>query len=216
MLTIVVFLEFRIRVTFRPSEGTKFKAYTYSEIDEEVAKGRLLFVFEYTVVDMTMFMSKHPGRNMLDQYVGTEIGRYIYGGFPCGSGQRYFHSSSALDIIERLKCGYVEPSFSLTFGGKNDKAMETIFKLEEPSFPVTVDVKNDINMNIIWKLESREKASSVHMIMRFSCDSKKATAIVPGINFCGTHISVLGYCFTFIDLLKKIGTNQKLFAVFYE
>lgn len=192
-IMICIFIEILFRkLISKSSEFVNPRDYSYKQIKEEIDNGQMLFIYENTVIDAKKFIYQHPGKNLLDNYIGTEISRYIYGGFPCGNGLIYLHSESTNEIIERLKCGNVIPLFSLLFTANNNI--------------------QSIDSDMRWKVTSRENVTSVHKIIRFSCGTNKINGIIPGVNHCGCYISVCSkqmnvarnYSYSFMN-------NQELF-----
>ena len=152
---------------FIKRENNEVNNYTYQKLESEVHNGRRLFLYEHEVLDMSSYMDLHPGNKLVDEYVGTEISRYIYGGFPCGNGYIYPHSDITDIVVSKLHCGTVTPLFSLIQATPG------------------LEAKKDV-----WKLVDRERTTPIHSIIKFSCGDTKVTTIVPGVNFCGSYLSV--------------------------
>ncbi len=136
------------------------REYTYAEILQETREGKGLFVLEDVVCDLTKFMRFHPGTQLLREHVGTEIGRYIYGGFPARDGRVQLHSPQAWDIVRAQQCGTVRPAFRL---------------------PVAPDS--------VWHISAREMLTKVHCAVHFtSFLAGRIPAISAGVNLCGMYI----------------------------
>ena len=168
------------------------KTYTYAEIQDEVRAGRGLFVYEHTVIDLTRYMLKHPGVNLLEPYVGTEISRYIYGNFMCGKNEIYRHSTSTDDVIALTRVGFVEPSF--------------------PLFTLLCDLQSSQKP---WKLIAKKDLGHGHALFSFGHQHTKVQAIIPGVNHCGTYVTVSRYplmCSFTRDVSMWHGTTVCLFC----
>ncbi len=158
---LFIFAEIMVKKMAVWSPVTQKKDYTYEEVQREARGGRSLFVIENKVCDLTKYMLHHPGKQLLDEYVGTEIGRYVYGGFPSKDRRVQFHTPEAFSIMQDQCCGTVRPILDL-----------------------------GVAPNSAWRIANRQSASKVHYIIQFASPPNKLPAILPGINFCGTYIKL--------------------------
>lgn len=142
--------------------------YTCENIREYISRGKKLFVFEDKVLDLANFLPLHPGSNLLENYIGTEIGRYIYGGYNSNESKNY-HTEFAEVLIEKYKCGNLQPQYKL---------------FEMPS-----DNSNDENSKL-WKISDRISVSKVHSLITFTNKSSNTTQFLYGLDHCGCYITV--------------------------
>jgi len=161
ILNIILYKVIFTKFENKPAE------YTYENIKNQVNLGKHLFVYENDVLDLTDYLPLHPGSNLLENYSGTEISRFIYGGY-YSKGYKHFHSDFVNILIERYKCGNIKSQFKL-YENSDDKS-------------------NDACK--IWKLTDRIKVSSIHSIMQFTNKSMNVVSFLYGINHCGCYITV--------------------------
>jgi hypothetical protein len=173
LVFVVLELVFK-RGLIRANVVDSMKTFTYAEIQDQVAVGRSLFVYEHTVLDLTRFMPRHPGSNLLQPYLGTEISRFIYGGFMCGKNLIYRHSTSTDDVIALTTVGHVLPSFPLVL----------------PSKQVSPHFLAGASDAGTWKLATKEDLGHGHAIFGFASPLHKVRALIPGVAHCGTYLTV--------------------------
>lgn len=169
-------LKYLKRFTIQP------QLVTYSYVENEIAQGRQLVVYEDTVVDIQPYSHLHPGADgLLKAYIGQEIGRYIYGGFPCANLNPHNHSDESIQLIETLKVANLDNA--------------TRDKIFLPLDNTVTDSKNST-----WTLIGKKKVNSAHTVFRFKCEHFRSCLALPGVDHCGKF-------FTLGSLYKKIKRN---------
>ena len=163
-LLLFIICELLLRKKFMRCSEEEPKQYTYEEIKVEAINGRELFLYDNNVCDLTSYMDWHPGKNLLKEHVGMEIGRYIYGGFSGSDSRVQYHSGRAKDIIDKTVCGTVKPIFELVLSQNPEEGK--------------------------WKIVGKEQFTKIHQVIRFSLPGTKITAMAPGVNHCGTYVKV--------------------------
>jgi len=166
---ILIYLLFELllrKAIFKTKEKTQ-QYYSFENLRDETNKGKKLFIYEYKVLDITDFLPLHPGKNLIDNYPGYEVGRFIYGGH-FSKGYRNFHSNFAKTLIKKYQCGYLKPQFSL----------------------YDITAKNYTQAPQIWRMTERIKVTAIHAIIKFTCSQNEAIPFLYGVNHCGCHIAV--------------------------
>ncbi len=158
---------------------------SYAEFKKALAAGKKLVVYEDQVLDVTAFIGEHPGGpKTIEPYVGkarpassgigTEIGRYIYGAFGLPGKTSHGHGTLTFEFMEKLKCGHIT-----TIG-------------EPKIFRPRKEGGLRYDRNETWTIANCNMHTSVHAVIQFTNPNYKATAILPGIDYCGKYFVVIG------------------------
>ena len=87
-------------------------SFTMQEVNQAVAGGQKLYIFDNLVLDIGDFTHLHPGGKFnLTHNIGRDISKFFNGGYVLVNGQGnkpYTHSMAALDIVKTMVVGVIE------------------------------------------------------------------------------------------------------------
>ena len=98
-----------------PGVQGKIQSFTPKSIDDEVAKGRKLVIFDNLVLELhEEYIHLHPGGKFnLVHNLGRDISKFFFGGYnlvntPGVIKRPHHHSQAALDIVKTFVIGVIE------------------------------------------------------------------------------------------------------------
>jgi len=167
--------------TARRDAVTKKHISSYTELYEEIAKGRKLVVYEDVVLDIVPIMSTHPGGvDIWDEVIGTislnaililgtEISKYIYGDARLGAKQAHTHTADAMEKMRTIAIGKVPTPYA-------DRIyLKTAAKVSDH----------------YWHFHSKSDAFPGYSIIQFRREGFKTAALLQGSwELCGKYFSV--------------------------
>ena len=168
---------YRARLPFLDSERISIQCI----VSQNKVGGKYGF-YEDSIVDYNKFPSLHPGNsNFMDSFIGQELSRYIYGGFPCSGYNRHNHSKETFLLLNAMKVGTLQNSTpQLLFGNFYQHYQKSTFHLTS---------SHQVNQSFVC--------------FRFANENIKPKAMLPGIEHVGKYFAITSvstnisrnYCF---------------------
>ena len=145
----------------------------YDFVENEIARGRKLMVYEDSVIDVEAYVDNHPGIDgLLNAYIGKEIGRYMHGGFPCGTFKSHDHSYESLELIKRLK-------------------IATLSNTSKDHIFLPLIAGRGDHMDSYWTLIGKKRINNAITLFRFKCPDYRSSSMLPGVSHCGKYFTVI-------------------------
>lgn len=144
----------------------------YAFVENKILEGKKLIIYEDSILDIESYLPNHPGIDgLLNEHIGKEIGRFIYGGIPCSTFSPHNHSYEALELIERLKIGTL-----------SNVSRDSIF------LPLEAGIHNP--KGELWTLIGKKTINKAYSVFRFKCPKFRSSAMLPGVAHCGKYYAV--------------------------
>ena len=144
----------------------------YNYIKEELRKGRRILIFEDSVIDYNRFIKAHPG-DFMEELMGKEIARYIYGGLPYKGYRHHRHTNIVYDLLSSIEIGRIY-----------NHTRRLLF------------VPNGENVRLnttVWQLVERNMISQVHARFRFVSPFINTRGFIPGLSHIGKYFTLFSF-----------------------
>ena len=141
----------------------------YRELQSNENNSRKIMFYENLALDFSEYENLHPGNdNLLLDFEGMEISRYIYGGYPCGAFQSHPHTNHTTKLIKHLAFAKILDPISdlMDLPQKNDQGY--------------------FRFHIIHK----KKITSKHFIIGFRKEGFRSRVMLPGFQHCGKYCTI--------------------------
>lgn len=143
---------------------------TYDKFFEFIKIGAKLVIYEDQVIDITSFYKKHPGGiNNLENYIGREIGRFIYGNHKTLNSNYHSHLGPAFSVMKENTVAMLENPLK--------------FSLFIPQNGKTI---NDLETSI-WKIVSFDPISGR---VKLHSNEFKVAGMLPYFQHAGKYIKL--------------------------